>query len=154
MHLARTALLAVVALACTPPRIPNTTIPDTPDTRAVLKVVEEYASALQRRDAVALLALAAPTYFDDAGTTDPSDDLDLAGLTAALPADLARLQGLRVEIVVRGLEIAGDSASAEVFSDLWYQVTVKDGTIPRRDTDVHRMRFARVQGIWKITSGL
>jgi len=154
MRLARTAVLAVFALACTPPRIPNTTIPDTPDTRAVLKVVEEYAAALQRRDAVALLALVSPTYFDDAGTTDPADDLDLAGLTSSLPADLARLTGLRVEIVVRTLEVAGDSAVAEVFSDAWYQVTVKGGTAPRRDTDVHRMRFVRVQGVWKIVSGL
>jgi len=154
MRLARSAVLAVVALACTPPRIPNTTIPDTPDTRAVLKVVEEYAAALQRRDALALLALVAPTYFDDAGTTDPADDLDLAALSAALPADMARLKSLRVEVVVRSLEVTGDAAVAEVFSDTWYQVAVKDGTVPRRDTDVNRMRFVRVQGAWKIASGL
>jgi ketosteroid isomerase-like protein len=154
MRPVRLALLALAALACTPPRIPDTTIPDTPDTRAVLKVVETYAGALQQRDAAALLALVAPTYFDDAGTTDPSDDLDYQGLAAALPGDLARLQGLRVEIVVRNLEVAGDTATAEVFSDTWYQVAVKDGTVPRRDTDVHRMRFVRVQGNWRIASGL
>jgi ketosteroid isomerase-like protein len=154
MRPVRFVVLAVVTLACTPPRIPNTTIPDTPDTRAVLKVVEEYGVALQQKDAAALLALVAPTYFDDAGTTDPADDLDHAALSAALPGDLARLKGLRVEIVVRSLEVAGDTAVAEVFSDTWYQVTVKDGTVPRRDTDVHRMRFVRLQGGWKIASGL
>ena len=154
MRLARTAVLALLALACAPPRIPNTTIPDTPDTRAVLRVVDEYTAALQRRDAIAILALVAPTYFDDGGTTDPSDDLDLAGLTAALPGDLAKLKGLRIELVVRSLDVSGDTAVAEVFSDTWYQVTVKDGTVPRRDTDVHRMRFVRLQGIWKIASGL
>ena len=154
MRPARLALLVVAALACTPPRIPNTTIPDTPDTRAVLKVVESYAAALQQRDAATLLALVAPTYFDDAGTTDPADDLDHAALAARLPDDLARLKGLRIEIVVRSLEIAGDTATAEVFSDVWYQVAVKEGTVPRRDNDVHRMRFVRVQGTWKIETGL
>ncbi|HSN89699.1 MAG TPA: hypothetical protein VLS93_00590, partial [Anaeromyxobacteraceae bacterium] len=93
-------------------------------------------------------------YFDDAGTSDPSDDLDLAGLTLALPADLVRLKSVRVEVVVRSLEVTGDAAVAEVFSDSWYQVAVRDGAAPRRDTDVHRMRFARVQGAWKIMSGL
>jgi ketosteroid isomerase-like protein len=154
MRPARLALALLAVLACAPPRIPDTTILDTPDTRAVLKVVESYAAALQRRDATALLALVAPTYFDDAGTTDPADDLDHASLAAALPGDLARLQGLRIEIVVRALDVSGDTAVAEVFSDTSYRVAVTDGTVPRRDTDVHRMRFVRAQGIWKIETGL
>ena len=73
----RPALAAALALAaCVPPRIPGTEIEDTSENRAVYEVIREYGAAMQRKDAAAVLALVSADYFDDAGTPDPSDDLE------------------------------------------------------------------------------
>lgn len=150
----RLAFLALAALSCAPPRIPGTNIPDNKDTREVLQVVEAYSTALQRKDAAAVLALVSPKFFDDAGTPEPGDDLDYARLSEMLPKDLARIESIRLEVVVHDIEVKGDTATAEIFSDSWYRVQTTGGPVPRRDSDVHRMRFERADGKWKIVSGL
>jgi hypothetical protein len=148
------ALAAVAALACAPPRIPGTTIDDTKDTRAVIQVVQDYAGALQRKDAPAILDLVSPNYFDDGGTTDPTDDMDFGRLKETLPKDLAKLDTVRVDMVVRAVEVKGDEATVEIFSDDWYRVATPNGPVPRRDSDISRMRLVRAGQAWKITSGL
>jgi ketosteroid isomerase-like protein len=148
------AVLAAAA-ACTPPRIPGTEIPDNPDTRQIIAVIEAYSAALQKKDAQAILTLVSPRYFDDAGTRDPADDLDRAALDQTLPKDLEALGNVRIEVVVRNLTVEKDTAVAELFSDAWYTVETKErGAIPRRESDIHRMRLARENGVWKIVSGL
>jgi ketosteroid isomerase-like protein len=153
----RKTLLAVAALAaagCSPRRIPGTDIKETRETRAVYDAVQSYRQALEKRDAAAVLALVAPTYFDTAGTPDPSDDLDRARLEASLPQDLARAEGVKLDFTVRKIEVAGDEAFAELFFDSYYRVQTPGGAIPRRDSDVHRVRFQKLDGSWKIVSGL
>ncbi len=153
----RTALLALATLAavgCSPPHIPGTDIKSTPDSRAVYDVVQAYRQAMEKRDAAAVLALVAPTYFDTAGTADPSDDLDRAKLEASLPQDLARAEGVKVDFTIRKIDVQGDQAQAELFYDSYYRVQTPSGAIPRRDSDVHRMKLQRIEGAWKIVSGL
>ncbi len=148
------ALAALVLLACEPPRIPGTNIDDTKDTRAILQVIESYAAALARKDAPAILALVSPTYFDDAGTFDPSDDVDYVRLQQTLPGDLAKLESVRTDMVVRAVQVQGDAATAQIFSENWFRVQTPNGAIPRRDSDISRMRFVRSGTTWKIVSGL
>jgi hypothetical protein len=155
----RTAALALaVALAaaagCSPKRIPGTQIESTPDTRAVLDVVRSYRQALEKRDVPGVLALVAPTYFDTAGTSDPADDLDRAGLEAALAQDMGRAEGVRVDFTVRKIEVAGDDAEAELFYETYYRVQTPGGPVPRRDADIHRMKLKKLAGEWKIVAGL
>jgi hypothetical protein len=154
----RTALPLVAALAllaaCAPPRLPGTDILDTRENRAVYDVVRAYQQALVRRDAPAVLALVAPDYFDNAGTPDPSDDMDRARLEKSLPADLAKLEGIRLEVTIRSIEVQGDTATAEVFYEEYYRVETPAGPVPRRDSDLHQLHLKKVEGAWKITSGL
>ncbi|WP_242346763.1 YybH family protein [Anaeromyxobacter terrae] len=148
-------LCAAVALsACGPKRIPGTEIPDNRDTRAVYDVIHTYQRALEARDAAGVLALVAPDYFDAAGTPDPSDDLDRAKLEQTLPGDLARLEGVRVDVTVRRIDVQGDAATAEVFYEDYYRVQTPGGAVPRRDSDVHRLLLKKVDGQWKISAGL
>jgi hypothetical protein len=147
--------LAVLALACSPRRIPGTQIRDTPDTRAIYDAIAAYRDAMQKRDPAAVLALVAPDYFDNGGTADPADDVDRAMLEQRLPADLSKLDTLRLDLTLRRIEVKGDRAEAEVFFDAWYRVkTPSGGVVPRRDSDVHRMHLRRIEGAWKFTSGL
>lgn len=158
-----TRLALVVALSaaaaassgCGARRISDTQIRDTPENRAVYDVVRAYEKALEERDAQTILALAAPDYYDTAGTPDPADDLDRGRLEQTLPEDLAKLEGVRLDVVLRGIGVEGETAWAEIFYDEYYRVqTQSGGAVPRRDSDIHRIQLRRVEGRWKIASGL
>lgn len=148
------ATLFLASLACSPRRIPGTEVRDSAENRAVYDVVQAYRQAMEKRDAAAVLALVAPDYRDTAGTADPSDDLDRARLEQTLPKDLARAEGLRVDFTVRRIDVQGDSAEVELFYDQYYRVKTAGGEVPRRDSDVHRMKLERIGGVWRIAGGL
>lgn len=150
----RILLLALAATACAPSLIPGTDVKDTSDNRAVYQTIQAYREAMDRRDAAAVLALAAPDYFDNSGTPQPEDDVDRAILAERLPQDLAKVDAVRLELTVRKVEVKGDRAEAEVFYDGWYRVKTPTGVVPRRDSDIHRMRLRKVDGRWLFTSGL
>ncbi len=150
----RLLLLALAASACAPSLLPGTQVKDTRENRAVFQVVQTYREAMERRDAAAVLALAAPDYFDISGTPDPGDDVDRATLEQRLPQDLARVDAVKLDLSVRRLEVKGDLADVEVFYDGWYRVKTPSGAVPRRDSDVHRMRLRKADGRWLFTSGL
>jgi hypothetical protein len=80
-------LVACAALgACSNKTIPNTDVEDSPETRDVVDFVEKYRSAVMARDADRLLTLASKDYYDDMGTPQGDDDVDLEGLTERLRA--------------------------------------------------------------------
>jgi hypothetical protein len=64
--------------------VPGTDLPDTPEARAIVEVLERYRVAFKNADGDALLALASPSYYDDAGTPGSEDDIDRGGLAASL----------------------------------------------------------------------
>lgn len=154
----RAVLAASVCVAlcagCRPSRIPGTEIESTKDTRAIFGVIQSYREAMERKDAPAVLALVAPDYYDTAGTADPSDDLDRARLEAAVTDDLARTESVKLDLTVRRIDVKGDTAEAEVFYEAWYRVKTPAGVMPRRDSDIHRMRLKQIGKDWKFTSGL
>src|SRR5690242_15841980 len=107
----RTALLALaaaLAAGCAPKVFPGTEIPITNDTRAIYDTLEHYRQALEKRDVDGILALVAPSYYDTAGTPDPSDDLDRPRLEAALRDQLPKAESLKVDFTVRRIDVAGD----------------------------------------------
>lgn len=144
----------LLAGACAPRLIPGTQVRDSADNRAVYQVVQTYREAMERRDAAAVLALAAPDYFDTSGTPGPEDDVDRAMLEQRLPHDLAQVDAVKLELTVRKVEVKDDRADVEVFYDGWYRVKTASGAVPRRDSDVHRMRLREADGRWLFTSGL
>lgn len=150
----RLLLLTLAASACAPSLLPGTQVKDTRENRAVFQVVQTYREAMERRDGAAVLALAAPDYFDTSGTPDPVDDVDRAALEQRLPQDLAKVDAVKLDLSVRKLEVKGDQADVEVFYDGWYRVKTPSGTVPRRDSDIYRMRLHKVEGRWLFTSGL
>jgi hypothetical protein len=147
-------LVAVAAVACAPSLIPGTQVEDTRENRAVYQVIQTYREAMDRRDAAAVLALVAPEYFDTGGTPAPEDDVNRALLEERLPQDLAHVDAVKLDLGVRKIDVKGDRAEVEIFYDGWYRVKTPTGTVPRRDSDVHRMRLRKAEGRWLFTSGL
>jgi len=151
----RLALLALFLLAaCSPRRIPGTEIPENDDTKAITAAIEKYQAAAEARDAGAVLALVSPLYYDDAGTPDPSDDLDFERLARVLPADLGRVSGVRMSLRLNDIQVKGDRAQAFVSFDARYRVATKAGEVAKSQQDVSRIALSREKGAWKIVSGL
>ncbi len=153
MTLRRLLPLVGLTLACAPKFLQGTEIRDTPDTRAIANQLEAYREAMEKRDPQGVLALTAPDYFDNAGTPDPGDDIDRAGLEKRLQ-DLNDIAALRLQLTVRDIQAKDDKGQAEVFFDQYYRVNTPNGPVARHDADVHRMTLRKIDGVWKFTSGL
>lgn len=149
MRRALVPLLALLA-GCGPRRIPGTDLEDTGDTRALIDVISRYNSALEARDAQAILALVDPAFRDNAGTLNPDDDIDLQRLRTVLPQRLARLQDLAVRIEIKSIEVKGERASA-VYT--WVS-QFKLGGKSMTESDIKRMEFKLEADGWKILSGV
>jgi hypothetical protein len=148
-------LLAIAALAaCAHGPIPGTNVPDTPENRAVLQVLANYKQAMEARDANALLSLAAPGYFDKGDPTRPADPHDLPGLQRTVPRDFSGVRALKLDIDVRNLKIDGDRAQVDFFGVMRYAVAVPNGEKWFTESDDQRMKFVRIDGDWKISSGM
>jgi hypothetical protein len=152
----RSRLLPLLLLlaACAPSRIPDTEIPDSKENRAVYEVIRQYAEALRRKDAAAILLLVSPNYLDNSGTPDPGDDVTLAILERSLASDLGKVEAVNLDMGVKRIEVNADVAVAEVFYDAAYRITTPAGPISKRPSDISQMRFRKLGGAWKITSGL
>jgi hypothetical protein len=148
-------LLAALALgACGTHRIPGTEIPDNRDTRAIVSVIDKYRQGVEARNAEAVLALVAPSYFDDAGTPDPADDLDRQQLERVLPRHFQQLTAMRLGMGVKEVTVQGDRATANVFYEGHYRVATAGGEAAKQTSDVSQMKFVREGGQWLITGGL
>jgi hypothetical protein len=99
------------------PTIPGTEIPDTEDNRQILSVLERYRTSFISRDAAAVLATAHPTYHDNAGTDDPSDDTTYSELGPLLRRRLSQLDSIRFTIDYLEILGAGDRAVVRVWID-------------------------------------
>ena len=150
----RKVLALVLATACSHNLIPGSNIPDNAQTRAVLDTFSRYREALEARDPSAMLALAAPSYYD---TGDPSHQLppiDYAGLQKKLAGDFAKVTGIRLEATVKDIQVKDDQAHLDYFQVLRYAVKTPTGETWKSESDDARMKFVRVDGQWKISSGL
>jgi len=138
-------LLALAALAaCSHNTIPGTNVRDDP----------HYKEAMEARDANALISLAAPGYFDKGDPARPGDAHDLEGLRKSVPRDFKGVRALKLDIDIRNLKIEGDRAQVDFFGVMRYAVAVPNGEKWFTESDDQRMKFVKVYGDWKISSGM
>jgi hypothetical protein len=100
----RPALALVVlvgTLGCGASTIPNTDVEDTDFNRSVVSFCEEYRRAVEQKKIGFLLQLADPSYYEDGGNTDATDDLDYAGLKGWLEDRFSKTTAIRYEIRYR-----------------------------------------------------
>ena len=150
----RVLLACLVAAACSHKTLPGTNIQDTPQNRAVLDVFAKYKLALEARDATALYELAAPGYTDPGDPSRGINPTEYANLKEKLRTDLSRITGLRLEATIKDLEIKEEVARIDYFQVLRYAVATPNGEKWKSESDDARMRLVRVNGEWKIASGL
>jgi ketosteroid isomerase-like protein len=147
--------LAVLALSACARNLPNTDIRDTEDNRAIIGVVDAYRKAFDARDVQGVMALVSPGYYDDAGTVDPSDDVDYKSLPGVLQETFSRLSQVRLEMGITAITLISlDTANVDMFYDAKYRVATPRADIPKRDTDVQRIVMKKEGGAWRIVTGL
>jgi hypothetical protein len=114
------ALLTVVG--CSHDFIPNTQVEDSDFNRDVIAYCEDYRHAVERRNTALLLKMADAKYYEDGGTVDTSDDLDLSGLQEYLRKEFSKTSAIRYEIFYRDISIG---RSNQVFVDYTYSASYK-----------------------------
>jgi ketosteroid isomerase-like protein len=142
-------------VACGARRIPGTEIEDNDDTRAILKVMEQYRSAVEARDAEGVLRLLAVGFKDEGGTSRPEDRMDYGELQKKLPGELAKLEDVKLELNIRKIEIyrENSTASAVYTYNLTFRIP-RLSSKPKSESEIKQMWFKRDKGQWKIASGI
>ena len=146
--------LTFCAAACAPSLIPGTQIEDKPANRAILQVLSDYKIAAEALDADAVLALTAPDYFDNGSSSRSHEVTNYAALKKKVPAEFAKLKGLRLDITVKDARVEGTKAEIDYFLVLHYSIGLPTGEKWLSESDDARLHLAREDGQWKVTSGL
>ena len=155
------AVLAVSLLAgCSRDVIPNTQVEDTDFNRQVIAYCEDYRHAVERRATETLLKMADAKYYEDGGTIDTSDDLDLQGLRSYLQTEFAQTKQIRYEIFYRDITIG---RSNQVYVDYTYSASYKvplpeptkaEDSVWRRRVADNRLELVRDGEKFRILSGM
>ena len=133
----------------------GTTVPDTPENRAILETVENYRSRLVERNVEGLLMLASKNYFEDSGSPQADDDYGYEGLRDILHSRLGRLKSMRYQIRYKAVKINGKKAKVEVLIDGSFELSAEVGDQYRRVSDFHEFVMEDAgNGKWRFLSGM
>ncbi len=157
--MARRTLLVLAAAAlssaCAPSLLPGTEVPDTRENREIMKVVELYRQAVERRDATAILDLVAPSYFDERGhPDDASFHWNFERLARDLPKKFEKVNDVRLTITVRRIEVDQERAKVSYLYVEDYIAKLPQGETPEHASDIDRMELVRSGKRWLITKGI
>lgn len=148
----KAALLLSLAAACSHNTIPGTNVSDDPQTRAVLEVVSKYKIAMEAKDQAAILSLAAPTYYDPGDSQ--SGPVDYATLQKNLGKYFKNVNGVKLDLTVKDVQVKGEEAHVDYFQVLHYAIATATGEQWKTESDDARMKLVKVSGEWKIQSKL
>lgn len=148
-------LLIGIASGCTPQFIPNTDVEDTDENRKIIEFCEEYRRAVEKRNIALLLKLAHPSYYEDGGNLDASDDLDYSGLRGYLEDEFKQTKAIRYEIRYRRV---GEGRKKTVTVDYTYSASYKvptpSGDIWQRKVADNRLELLPEGESFRILSGM
>ncbi len=149
-------LLSCVVSACSHEKIPNTDVDDTPEARDVISFVEQYRSAVVERSVPQLLKLASKEYYDDMGTPQGDDDVDLAGLEERLKATFGPdLLSVHYDIRYRDVVFLETKVLVDYTYIGRFRINAPDGTRwERRLADNRMILMKKKNGGFEIASGM
>jgi hypothetical protein len=143
--------------------IPNTDVEDTEENRDVIAFCEKYRRAVEKRDAMAMLDLVSPLYYEDGGNPDASDDMDYAQFKAWLTGQGIGEDGItfqdataiRHEIRYRRVTFEVDRVLVDYTFSASFRVPTPKGDEWKRKVDENRLELVRDDaGELKIVAGM
>lgn len=156
-------LLVVLTLGCggrqlqSPMIAPELELSDTEDHRALLAIMEDLQDAIIGLDTAAIRALVSERYYDNAGTTDTSeDDYGFDGLMEVVETLRDHVREVRLEMQIRDVIVDDRRGRAHIIYEFAYTMLYRVADQDRWDTgrDVNRLDFERTDAGWRITRGL
>ena len=148
-------VLSAAIVGCGSQMIPNTDVEDTSFNREVIQFCEQYRHAVEQRNTALLLKIAAPSYYEDGGNVDPTDDMDYAGLKTYLEDKFYKTKAIRYEIRYRRV---GKGRRDVTFVDFTYSASYKlvteEGDVWRRTVADNRIELIPDGEKFKIVSGM
>jgi hypothetical protein len=156
--MSRQALLLVplllTACASGPRYIRGTQVPDTVENRDILKVIERYRVAVERRDASALLGMASPQYYEDGGTPTGSDDYGYEGLREVLTSRFQKAEQVRFSMRYVSIRKQEKRAFVDVIVDASYSVPTDRGVSRLDMRDQNQLVLEHDGRSWRFLSGM
>ena len=148
-------LLGLLVVSCTPEYIPNTDVEDTAENRGVISFCEEYRRAVEQRKIGLLVQLAAPSYYEDGGNVDATDDIDYAGLKDYLEDKFKQTKAIRYEIRYRKVTHGRkDHLLVDFTYSASYKIPTDKGDVWRRTVADNRLELVQNGDSYKILSGM
>lgn len=154
LFVAGLAACAPALAACSTHYIPNTDVEDTEENRKIVSFCEKYRRAVETKDVSTLLKLAAPTYYEDGGNVDASDDLDYAGLRDYLTTKYQDARAIRYEIRYRRVIAEEDRIFVDYTFSASYRIPGLKGEEWRRKVEDNRLELIRHQEEFLIVAGM
>jgi ketosteroid isomerase-like protein len=149
-------LSSLFAFGCGPKLIPGLGIElrDTPDNRAILKVLDAFAQAYETKDIDGLVSLASKNFFETSGSTETDDDYGYDGLRRHFTEHFKMVEKIKLEMQLKNVEVSEDQAMVDYRYVTRYLMKLPSGDKWKLTDDVNRMKLAREEGQWKILSGM
>lgn len=130
-------------------------IRDTTANREVLDILAQYRQAVVKKDFGALKRLVAAGYYDNAGTTDTTeDDYDAQELSTLYEMMARHAQSIKYNVLVKDLEVDQNRAWVDYEYEYAYEYDVGDDVAWDAGVDVNRLELESQDGRWRIVSGL
>jgi hypothetical protein len=149
------ALLGLATLpACASHYIPNTDVEDNEENRKLIGFCERYRHAVEQKDVATLLKLAAPSYYEDGGNADPTDDIDYAGLKAYLTTKFQDATAIRYEIRYRRISKEKDLVYVDYTYSASFRIPGPRGDEWRRKVEDNRLELVPYQDEYRIVAGM
>ena len=150
------AMLGAVAplTGCAAHYIPNTDVRDTDENRKIIAFCERYRKAVENRNVPELLKIASPTYYEDGGNVDASDDLDYEGLRDYLNDKFVKVKSIRYEIRYRRILRHNDLIFIDYTYSASYRITGSKGDEWRRRVEDNRLELVPFQDEFRIVAGM
>ncbi|MCH2110750.1 MAG: hypothetical protein MK135_15625 [Polyangiaceae bacterium] len=143
------------SVGCRNQFIPNTDVKDTEENRRVLEFCEEYRRSVERRNIGQLLELAHPSYYEDGGNIDATDDIDYAGLREFLESKFVETKAIRYEIRYHRVKLSPEKTIFVEFTySASYKIPTNQGDIWRRQVADDRLELIPEGDSFKILSGM
>ena len=150
------SLVCIGITGCGAALIPGTEVADTPNNRAIHAVLEEYRSAMEARDGKRVLKLVSNRYYENASSTDSSeDDYGYERLQQAVVAKLRdNVKKVQYRILLKRVTVNGAQAYAEYEYVARYLFSEGGREQWKMLNDFNRLDLAMEDGAWKIVAGL
>jgi len=134
--------------------IPGTKVEDTESNREIVRTVERYRLAVERKDVGALVAMASRNYWEDSGTPSGADDYGYDRLREVLLGQFQRADSIRYSMKYMGISHDHGRAKVDVLIDASYSVQTARGLERFDMRDQNQLVLENDGQRWLFVSGM